>query len=333
MNSTSRPPPTVSAVIPLYNKAQYIERALRSAFAQTLPLLEVIVVDDGSTDDGPDRVLRLAQTHPIIKLVRQPNRGPGAARNAALAVAKGKYVAFLDADDEWLPAFAQAGVAMLEDPEANISVVWTGWVARPAPPTGTSYGSSLAGVYELGPDTDVALVNRMMRFLWTCSTIVDTRTAKKLGGFYEADKCLLGEDKYFMIKLIFNERFGLIYEPLAIYHVAASELFARGGGNILALEPFLKNPRAILESCPPDKRPLLRQHLIDWALRKARMYAVLGHRSRASDLLRRFSGEDYPPSKDLYRIWVLIHLSPILPLLRRPWLVLKQITRMHGEKI
>ena len=105
MNSRPRPPPTVSAVIPLYNKGPYIERALRSALAQTLPLREIIVVDDGSTDDGPDRALRLAQNSTNIKLVRQPNRGPGAARNAGLALAKGKYTAFLDADDEWLPVY------------------------------------------------------------------------------------------------------------------------------------------------------------------------------------------------------------------------------------
>lgn len=125
MKTTPYDPVTVSVIIPLYNKGKYIERALSSVLAQTFPPLEIIVVDDGSTDDGTERVLKLNSSE--IILIRQENRGPGAARNIGMAKAMGKYVVFLDADDEWLPSFLETGLSLLEDETANIIVAWTGY--------------------------------------------------------------------------------------------------------------------------------------------------------------------------------------------------------------
>ena len=92
----------ISAVIPLYNGAPYIEQALHSVFAQTVPPAEIIVVDDGSTDDGVAIVERLAAAHPI-RLYRKPNGGQSAARNYGIARAHGEFIAMLDQDDAWYP--------------------------------------------------------------------------------------------------------------------------------------------------------------------------------------------------------------------------------------
>jgi hypothetical protein len=96
----------ISVVIPLFNKAPYVVEAVRSALACDYPPHEVIVVDDGSTDDGPQRVRALAD--PRVRLVSQPNRGVSAARNRGVDEAHGEYVAFLDADDYWTPRYLGA---------------------------------------------------------------------------------------------------------------------------------------------------------------------------------------------------------------------------------
>lgn len=91
----------LSVVIPLYNKGPHIASTLNTVLAQTLPAVEIIVVDDGSTDNGPDVVQQYIKRG--VRLVRQSNQGVSVARNAGLQMAASAYVAFLDADDQWEP--------------------------------------------------------------------------------------------------------------------------------------------------------------------------------------------------------------------------------------
>jgi len=95
--------PAVSVVIPLYNKGPYIARALNSVLAQIFQDFEVIVVDDGSTDNGAEVVRGFRD--PRVRLIQQENQGVSAARNRGIEEARAELVAFLDADDEWLPEF------------------------------------------------------------------------------------------------------------------------------------------------------------------------------------------------------------------------------------
>jgi glycosyltransferase involved in cell wall biosynthesis len=96
--------PLVSVVIPSFNRSARLERAIDSVLAQTYRRLEVLVVDDGSTDDSWDLVTRLSAKEPRIHVLRHhANRGAQAARNTGITAAKGDWVAFLDSDDRYLP--------------------------------------------------------------------------------------------------------------------------------------------------------------------------------------------------------------------------------------
>ena len=104
-------PVTVSVVIPTHDRGRVVVEAIESALAQTHPPLEVIVVDDGSTDDTAERVGRLRDAR--VRYLRRSHAGVSAARNAGIAVATGDLVAFLDSDDLWKPDKAEAEIAAL----------------------------------------------------------------------------------------------------------------------------------------------------------------------------------------------------------------------------
>lgn len=122
----------VSVIIPNYNYARYVGGAIDSALAQTYPDVEVIVVDDGSTDATKDVLINYGNG---ITTVSQQNQGVAAARNNGVAASSGEFIAFLDADDEWLPEKVEKQVAMLRsDP---------------------SLGLVHVGVEEIDPDSNV----------------------------------------------------------------------------------------------------------------------------------------------------------------------------------
>lgn len=93
----------VSVVIPTYNRAYCLPLAIDSVLAQAHDPLEVLVIDDGSTDDTRECVARLYGSEPRVRYIHQPNKGVSAARNTGLRQIRGDYVAFLDSDDRWLP--------------------------------------------------------------------------------------------------------------------------------------------------------------------------------------------------------------------------------------
>jgi glycosyltransferase involved in cell wall biosynthesis len=112
--------PIVSVIIPAYNTAPYIKEALESVFAQTFTDYEVIVINDGSPDtDETERVL--APYRERIIYLKQDNEGTAGARNAAISIAQGRYIALLDADDLWMPEYLRLQVQTLErDPTIDV---------------------------------------------------------------------------------------------------------------------------------------------------------------------------------------------------------------------
>jgi glycosyltransferase involved in cell wall biosynthesis len=121
-------PELISVVMPCYNAAPYVEEAVESVLGQSYPRVQLIVIDDGSTDGSTEILQRLAAENPErITLVYQNRAGPFAARNQALAHANGNYIAFLDADDSWHP---DALSLMRDALEADLAdAAWCGWQA------------------------------------------------------------------------------------------------------------------------------------------------------------------------------------------------------------
>lgn len=110
----------ISIVIPLFNKSSYIKRTINSVINQTYKNFEIIVVDDGSTDDGVEKILTISDDR--IKLIRQKNQGVSMARNNGIISAKAETIAFLDADDEWDCNFLQE-VINLRNKYKNIEII------------------------------------------------------------------------------------------------------------------------------------------------------------------------------------------------------------------
>ena len=103
--------PTVSVVTPCYNGSAYLREALDSALAQSQPPIEIIVVDDGSTDDSA----AIAESYgPPVRLIRQENQGESVARNRGIAAASGDWIGYLDADDIWNVDKLEKQVALIE---------------------------------------------------------------------------------------------------------------------------------------------------------------------------------------------------------------------------
>jgi len=104
----------VSVVTPAFNSVDSLERVVRSVACQSVPALEHIVVDDGSSDDTMAVLGRLKQQVRHLRIISQPRRGAASARNAGIEMARGRYVAFLDADDEWRPGKLERQIGFME---------------------------------------------------------------------------------------------------------------------------------------------------------------------------------------------------------------------------
>jgi len=212
----SDPARGVAVVIPLYDKAPYVGRALDSVLAQTHPPEEIIVVNDGSTDRGAEIVERYAGRG--VRALHQDNRGPGAARNRGLAASASPRVAFLDADDEWRPEFLERLGRFLDD-EPRAAMVGGGCLNgrtdRPlVPPQHVLPDGSPQGI--------VPAYFRAMQsdfFLNASSAMLRRSACDAAGGFDESVR--YGEDPDFLGRIALRDPVGYVAEPLAVYHLEA----------------------------------------------------------------------------------------------------------------
>ena len=159
--------PLVSVIIPVYNGARYLRPALESVFAQTYHPFEVIVVDDGSTDDSG----AIAQSFPEVRYIQQANQGVAAARNHGIDAARGEFFAFLDQDDLWTPEKLKLQMAhLLDNPELGYTLTQQKYFLDPGGTLPAWFRKELFASVHTG---------------WVLGTVVVRRTAfVQVGNFF-----------------------------------------------------------------------------------------------------------------------------------------------------
>lgn len=257
--------------------------------AQTFTDFELLVIDDGSTDGGGTIVRKYIDSR--LRLISQPNAGPGAARNKGIAEARGQFLAFLDADDEWLPKYIEDSVRILHSLGEEVVSVSSGYIEYPLGVSRESMWRN-RGIAEerfrLNPRTPPMAAVFRLAYMSPCSTVIRAGVARKWGGFYARDRCLYAEDSYIWLKVLLNETVAFHLDPNVAFHTEASEL-TENLGDARPLEPFLQDPSEIEAACPVQLRNLLSNIL---AIRAFKTACVLGYwgRWREARLLRkRFS--------------------------------------------
>lgn len=207
----------VSVVIPLYNKEREIGRAIASVLNQSHPPDSIIVVDDGSTDDGATVVEQVDDAR--MRLIRQGNAGPSAARNRGIAESPTDLVALLDADDEWDPVFLDSVLRLHQCfPKAGL---WGTSFRMVTDETGTVERPSFRGV----PKEPGGLVRDFFRSslkipIVCCSSVLFSRTVlDRVGAFPEGER--LGEDFDVWIRIALDYPIAYSPAPLSIYHKEA----------------------------------------------------------------------------------------------------------------
>lgn len=302
----------VDIIIPLYNKENTIERTLRSIQEQTYTNWTVIVVDDGSTDNSPDRVRQLQDSR--ITLIQQSNKGPGAARNRGIEASRAPYIAFLDADDQWYPWYLENAVQAIENnPVSLVGSMYDEW---PKQQDMTGYWKKhgvVPGLYELSGSKSSRLAEALMLFFHVGTTIIKAEAVRKFGGFYQANRCCYGEDTIFFARLVFNEPF-MVIGPAAVRHNRQDSDLSHTQSHPLI--PLLEDASILLDYCPEETKQLAQEALECHALRTAHHQARNGFKDTARWLLENFP-EARRFKKQYYICQIEIFFSFLLPYLVR----------------
>jgi len=201
--------PRVSVVIPVYNAAATVAGAIDSVLAQTFTDLEIIAVDNGSTDRSRE-VLAGYSRH--VKVLEEPKRGPSAARNTGVRASSGEYLGFLDADDWWRPTMLERTVQAL-DRDPDCALVFTDLALVDS--TGREQMASLVG--ESHPPTVAEMLERLWPIL-PSGVLMRRRAFDLAGGFEETLTAF--EDVYLWLRARERGNFLYLAEPLAVWRFA-----------------------------------------------------------------------------------------------------------------
>jgi len=223
-----RKTPTASIILPTYNRAELIGRAIKSILSQTYQDFEIIIVDDGSTDNT-EEVVRSFDDKRIKYIVNRINKGAAFARNVGIKAAMGEYIAFQDSDDEWLPLKLEKQLKAFDVSPADVGVVYTGfWKIKDK----KKYYVPFKWVKQKDGNIHKELIKG--NFVGTPAVLVKKKCFKKSGLF---DENLPGlEDWELFIRLSNYYNFKYIEEPLLIAYRSVDSISAYSNALAEALE-------------------------------------------------------------------------------------------------
>lgn len=301
----------ISIVIPLYNKGKYILRAINSILVQNINPDEIIIIDDGSTDEGPMVVQAL--NNPLIKFISQENQGVSFARNRGIEIAKGKFVAFLDADDAWKPGFLEEILKLISRfPDAGIYstayevVIEDGNLIQP------DFSDILTSGEEIGLIKNYFRV--ALKFpVCTSSTVVPKNVLKKIGGFSKCE--VQGEDVDLWFRISVLYKIAWSKKPLAIYFKNAVN---RSIGVRWKDEPQIsKTAREYIKQGLISSFQLndLHEYIAHFQLGAVRDCMILNRKDKAKELLQYCKG-----TKKFAKLWYKWYIISLLPFNPIPFL-------------
>jgi len=223
MNNRASNQPLVSVILPTYNRAYIVSKALQSVLSQTYRNFEVIVIDDGSTDNTKEIITNIACKDSRVKYFRNnENKGPAGARNVGINLAKGELIAFIDDDDEWFPNKLEKQVNLLQTLPENFAVVYSGFY-------------KVIGAKKIYiPSKNIypregRILNSLLKgnFVGTPSILVRKSALLDVGLFDERLSML--EDWELAIRLSKKYQFKLIDEPLYISYDSSNSVNKQEG--------------------------------------------------------------------------------------------------------
>lgn len=232
--------PLISVVIPCYNRARLIPRALASVKAQNFDDIEIVLVDDGSSDDTVAAVRKLINDDPRIHLVvHERNRGEAAARNTGVRSARGKYVAFLDSDDEWLPNKLASQISVITTEPDTVAAVACGYFL-------IDEDGTKSAIRDWSDDSPITCLNLLTKgcSLSMGTTLMVRRNSFSTVGYFDEGLPLL-VDIDWLCRLTRKYQIRKISEPFALYYKAPMR---RGEPMAEAVLKFEKNNAALIRS-------------------------------------------------------------------------------------
>ncbi len=233
----------VSVVIPIYNSADFVGEAITSVLAQTHHELELIVIDDGSTDDSVDRAQEAIGADPRGRVLSFPNRGVAVARNLGLAEARGEFIASLDADDRWMPEKLEKQLATFaSEPDCVCVGCLMSYIAADGQPL----PRFLSRFVKTGEDPRLPGQQELIRQALVLpfppsAMLLRTAAVRAVGGSDEALAGLPGEELDLIARLAWQGRVSVVPERLAEYrlrddsHSGADDLHTRRVGTYMIL--------------------------------------------------------------------------------------------------